>query len=343
MAEVPGSYFGALTLRPGQRSLPDDAAASADPYSRLCQTPGLYSPQSLINAPGRPDDFPGDQHGPYLERPDTSDPVIRAKLNSNLQPIYDPSKLPSLKSEAIASLPEDPQVKMKYLATALFPGMTPEEARTRMGMTKEGDIYYIDDSGSAYYAEPQFHPIDSPWQTLRSLPDEVFSAFGPGLPVAGAFAGGLLTAPEGGIAGEALGAGGGEHARQVLSNWLAGDDKTTDQMLEKDAQVALEQFYGSGATRLLGPLGKRAGLFSVPIVDSIAPRLAPYVQPGFKKATDLVGNAAGAWATDQALDQAQSPGSPVKWGDLPKDLGNDLLSDIPSWLYDLWHHPRAPR
>lgn len=329
-------------------------SSSPDPYEALCETFPNASPGAVISGKLPPgyylgnDYYMGANGQPLYARQaltpaDTNNPVLRTQLDGNVQPIFDAGKLASMGDEAVASLPEDPQAKMKFLAKALFPGMSPAAALTRMGMTREGDIYYIEDSGKAYYAEPRFDPISSPWQTFRALPNEAASAFGPSLPVIGATAGALLTAPEGGIGGGMLGAAGGEQARQSLANWLAGDDISGDQMFENDARAGLNQLFSEFGGRMLSPLGNRLGQLGAPTLSRFAPAIAPYLPSVAEKGTEAAGSAVGGWGLDQALYEAQHPGSPLQWDDLPGDFGDELLQDIPSWFLEMRHHSRRNR
>jgi hypothetical protein len=190
-----------------------------------------------------------------------------AASTAPMSPIDDPSKLPNLGAQAIGSLPTDPQAKADYLASKLFPNLSRDQALSRLGY-QGGRLYYVDDSGNAYFAEPQAFPAQldpnggvtltgSIAKGLRELPNYIASKIGPSLPTIGGMARGLLT-PEaaGGVPGAAAGGAIGQLARQGLAQTFTDQKSPGLYQSALDAGgAALEQ----GGGQLLGRLATFAG------------------------------------------------------------------------------------
>lgn len=168
-------------------------------------------------------------------------------------PIDDPTRLPKIGSQIVASLPKDPALKATVLAKAIFPDLPEGDALKRMGFDGSR-FYFISHDGNAYYAEPKFAPIDDPVGTLKTLPDNIAANVGPALPAAGGMiAGALTTDVGGGIPGAAAGGAGGDALRQSLAALLAAEEMNwTDRakgVAAASGEQAVNQILGLGLAK----------------------------------------------------------------------------------------------
>lgn len=199
----------------------------------------------------------GDGTGKYTFTPDVLTNPGDAGLpgtvaaNLNVPPVDDPSKLPYSMQQIAASLPTDPDAKIRYLAKAIFPDRSPADALASMGW-KNGRIYYVTPDNKAFYAEPSFDPISSPLRTLRAAPSLLAANIGPGISTAGGIAGGMAT-PEilGGVPGAMAGGAAGDAIRQAAAAAVTGEQKSPVQRIMQAGGAGLEQGIGQVGGHLL--------------------------------------------------------------------------------------------
>jgi hypothetical protein len=141
--------------------------------------------------------------------------------------------------------------KARYLAQRIFPKLTPNDALSRMSWDDNGRLFYIDDKGDEYYAEPAPFPFKldpgggitqtgSATTFLRELPSYAASKAGPSMSTITAAGGAVLTPEFGGLPGAAAGAMAGDAARQGLAAWLTGETRPLDERMRENLGEGLE-------------------------------------------------------------------------------------------------------
>lgn len=135
-------------------------------------------------------------------------------------------RVPGIATQAIGSLPTDPEQRRRVIAGQLFPGMKPEEAQSRMFYGVNGRLAAVGSDGKAFYVDPEpYAPdVNQPSSLMPSnLLARVGSAAGPALPAVAGVAGGVVTAPSSLIVGPltaGVGAAAGDVARQGLAAYF---------------------------------------------------------------------------------------------------------------------------
>ena len=165
------------------------------------------------------------------------------QATSNVSPINDPSKMAGIGTQAVASLPTNVKERASYFAKQRFPNDPNGVARYGV---QDGRLFYTGEDGQMYYEEPKLSA--SPTELVKYAA----SGAGPSLPIAGSIAGGVATAPAGGIPGAGLGAAAGDEMRQLMAMALAGQkDFSPMQSVKEGAMGAGGQAIGIGAGKAL--------------------------------------------------------------------------------------------
>lgn len=168
--------------------------------------------------------------------------------------------LPGPGTQAIASMPTDPEQRRRVVAAQLFPGMPPLAAQSRVFQGDNGRLAAVGMDGNAFYVDPETPSVSrlSGFAPGNLLANAAGMA-GPAMPVAGGIAGGLVAAPTSLVAGPVtagIGAAAGDVARQSLANWYdpkPGFQYSPTQTASEAAGGALGQLGGAAFVRSLAP------------------------------------------------------------------------------------------
>jgi hypothetical protein len=196
-------------------------------------------------------------------------------------PTYDPvgqstgtpiseGNLPGIGTQAIGSLPTDPEQRRRVIAAQLFPDMTPTEAQSRVFEGADKRLAAVGGDGKAFYVDPQ-----SPWPSydgpsiIRIPPGSlspsnmvanVGKMAGPAFPSAGGIAGGMIAGPTSMVMGPAAAAAGaaiGDFGRQGLAKRFDPQPELTPynpvQTAEEAGSAAAGQLVGATALRHFAP------------------------------------------------------------------------------------------
>lgn len=192
----------------------------------------------------------------------TNDPVGQ----STGQPIQE-GNVPGFTTQAIASLPTDPNQKVRVVAAQLFPDLEPKDAQSRIFFGPNGRMAAVGLDGKPFYIEPApsgtATGLDtfSPASIASTLPTSdigarIGSGVGPALPAVGGAVGGSIAGPGSvvvGPGGAMIGAGVGDFLRQEGA-WHF--DPTPSKTPYNVGQTALEA-AGAGAGQLVGATALR--------------------------------------------------------------------------------------
>lgn len=199
---------------------------------------------------------PGEQ---YMEAaPDT--PMTRWMQTGSPPSTTRPA---SVVTQAAAGMAQDPEQRMRIVASRLFPNLPLTEAMARITTDDRGRLIAVDDQARAFYVDPPalFSP-QPPYLRIEgmapgNLARNVAGAAGSSLPVIGAAAGGLAGAPGSMVTapiGAAIGGGVGDAIRQTAARALdPKPDKTPYDIGQTAEEMAL-----SGAGQAAGGLLARA-------------------------------------------------------------------------------------
>jgi hypothetical protein len=181
-------------------------------------------------------------------------------------------QVPGVATQAIGSLPTDPEQKRRVVAGQLFPGMDPAEAQSRMFYGPNGRLAAVGKDGAPFYVDPEPYAPDIN-QPSSLIPGDVAAhvagMVGPALPAATGVAAATVTGPTSLVAGPIAAAGGaavGDVARQSLANYFdpqAGFKYNPAQTLGEAGGAAVGQFVGAGLLRGISP--NRLGASSLDI------------------------------------------------------------------------------
>jgi hypothetical protein len=188
--------------------------------------------------------------------------------------------VPGITTQAIVSLPTDPDQKRRILGAQLFPGLDPKDAQARIFPGVNGRMAAVGLDGKPFYVEPAPSGTDTganPYSSASiastlppaaEIPARVGASAGPALPAGGGIAGGSIAGPTSvffGPVGAAVGAGAGDYLRQKLATHF---DPTPDKTPYNYGQTATEA-VGAGTGQWLGATALR---FFAP--NALASRLA---------------------------------------------------------------------
>jgi len=237
-------------------------------YTDALKNGGLTAPEAPYDTPGR-----------YVSR-------IRSVP---VQPQGDPNKLnimsnvdraASAADLAKASMADDPQRIVQYLASKRFPRMPIEDAVARYGLDQHGRVFYQADDGNLYYEAPQ--DIFGSGNPLEAMGKSMAANAGPLIPAAAGMGVGIATAPllVAGPAGAAtsitatgMAAAAGEGFRQALGNKFLGDPIDAGPVYQEFGQNAFGQTLGLGAGKFM--------------TRNTARDIARYDRPATEKLTDI--------------------------------------------------------
>lgn len=178
-------------------------------------------------------------------------------------------RVPGFATQAIASLPTDPDQKVRVVAGQLFPGLAPKDAQSRIFFGPNGRMAAVGMDGKPFYVEPApggtaTDPY-SPSSIASTLPTTNIGAragsqVGPALPAVGGVGGGAIAGPTSPVVGPVLAAGGaaaGDALRQYLARSYDPDPSSTPynfgQTASEAAGAGVGQFAGVGALRFFAP------------------------------------------------------------------------------------------
>src|SRR4029077_195394 len=165
---------------------------------------------------------------------------------------------PGFATQAIASLPTDPNQKVRVVAKQLFPGLPPNEAQSRIFFGTNGRMAAVGLDGKPFYVESEPYRPDVMAPTIGGMvrsfvpsSGHIAGAAGPSLPAVGGATGGVIAGPTSvfyGPVGAALGAAAGDAARQYAARYF---DPQPDKTPYNYGQTASEA-VGAGAGQLAG-------------------------------------------------------------------------------------------
>jgi hypothetical protein len=172
------------------------------------------------------------------------------------------NQVPGLTTQAIGSLPTDPEQRRRVIAGQLFPDMEPAEAQSRIFYGVNGRLAAVGKDGVPFYVEPEpYAPdINDPTSLVpRDNMATLGTLAGPALPAIGGVAGGAIAGPASLIAGPVVagvGAGAGDVARQALAAHFdpqPGFHYNPAQTATEVAGAVTGQAAGAGLLRLIAP------------------------------------------------------------------------------------------
>jgi hypothetical protein len=161
-------------------------------------------------------------------------------------------QVPGIVTQAISSLPTDPEQRRRVIAGQLFPEMKPEEAQSRIFYGVNGRLAAVAPDGHPYYVEPEaLNPsVPSTFAPSNLIP-AIGGMAGPALPAAGGVAGGMVAGPGSLVVGPVLAAGGaaaGDVARQEAARYFDPQPEKSSYNVPQTALAAA----GAGAGQLAG-------------------------------------------------------------------------------------------
>lgn len=188
--------------------------------------------------------------GPTVDfgQDDPSTGVVPQGLSSK-QITANPKTL-GMSEGALAGFASDPQEMINIAARSIFPNEPLAQAAKRFGRTREGNIFYRDDSG-------ELVPVE-----LSTL-GNIAQGLGKSIPVGAGAAAGIVTAPmaatgvglAGTMAATGAAAASGEAIRQKLGDYLLGERSTNAidpaSVVMEGATSALGQGVGVGVGKVL--------------------------------------------------------------------------------------------
>jgi len=200
--------FGVTPAAPPPAPPADDktAAPAAPDFHpnnfNVTTTAAPGAPGSIDPITGRPFQFAGNVP--------SNDPVGQ----STGQPIQE-GREPGFGTQAIGSLPTDPEQRRRVIAAQLFPKLDPKEAQARVFYGPTGQLAAVGEDNQPYYVDPRFS-VMRPGSWLPTAGSMV----GPALPAIGGAAAGAAAGPASLVVGPVAagaGAAAGDVARQQLA------------------------------------------------------------------------------------------------------------------------------
>lgn len=236
---------------------------------------------------------------PVVAAPWANDPVVNRMPSQSIGPIPegDPvgqstgqpiqeGRVPGFVTQAIGSLPTDPEQKRRILASQLFPDLDPKAAQARIFPGVGGRLAAVGQDGKAFYIEPApsnvatdpYSPASIAGTLPRTdLPARAGSLAGPALPAVGGVGGGAIAGPTSVIAGPlaaAAGAAAGDILRQQGARYFDPMPGVTPYNYGQTAGEAvgsgIGQLFGAGLLRTFAPnrLGIRIGDLAPDVMQS---------------------------------------------------------------------------
>lgn len=178
--------------------------------------------------------------------------------------------LPGFGTQAIASLPTDPEQRRRVVAAQLFPDLKPLDAQSRVFFGADKRLAAIGPDGNAFYVDPQSiglsfggaAPIEVRPGSLSpgNLVATVGGMAGPALPAVGGIAAGMAVAPTSLVIGPlaaGTGAAAGDFGRQMLARQFDPQPQLTPynpvQTAEEAGSAAAGQLAGAAILRGVAP------------------------------------------------------------------------------------------
>ncbi len=169
-------------------------------------------------------------------------------------------RAPGIGTQAIGSLPTDPEQRRRVIAGQLFPDLPPQQAQARVFYGTDGRLAAVDPKGQPYYVDPEPLSLSRPSTLMPgNLVPSVAGLAGPALPAVGGVAGSLAAGPGSlvmGPLGAAAGAAVGDVARQGLAaryDPQGGFHYNPVQTAGEAGGAATGQYLGGLGVRIISP------------------------------------------------------------------------------------------
>lgn len=247
------AFWAKLGAKPAAAAEPEAVPAHEDDafWSRL----GAKNPGGAPGKPGEIDPITGQKFAFAGSMP--ANDVVGQSTGQAIRT----NRLPGIGTQAIGSLPTDPEQRRRVIASRLFPEMPPQEAMSRVFFGDGGRLAAVGMDGKPFYVDPEPPSLSQP-STLapRNLLAAGAGLAGDALPMAGGMIGGVVASPTSlllGPAAAAAGAGAGDAARQYLAGRFDPQPSLSPYNLMQTGAVAadagLNQLAGGALVRGISP------------------------------------------------------------------------------------------
>ena len=272
------------------------------------------APAATTPAPSKPASF-----REFLTAPKAPEAPEPPPAMLNGQPVAE-GRPAGMGTQAVASLPTDPEAQRRVFARALYPDLPADQAQARVTRIN-GRLVATDDKGQPYFVEPASPSLSHPSTLLpNNLAPWIASGAGPAIPAAGGLLAGLATGPTSIVAGvpaAAAGAGLGDVGRQLLARQLdPGGANTPIDLWQTGKEAGLAaggQLGGALIGRMMAPnrLGVAAADVNALRGGGLATAQAAYDRARAQGVDLTAGQATGLRSIVGAEDAARNvlPGS----------------------------------
>jgi hypothetical protein len=233
---------------------PPPATTFDDPTKFGMKPPPIGTPGAIDPITGRPYQS--------LRNVPANDPVGQ----STGTPIAEGQE-PGVTTQAIASLPTDPQQKIRIVAKQLFPDLDQKDAESRIFFGTNGRMAAVGQDGKPFYVDPEPYAPDPMAPTIGGMarsfvpsPGNVASGAGPAIPAFTGAGAGMLAGPTSifiGPVAAATGAAAGDFFRQRMARIYDPNPDATPynygQTATEAAGAGIGQAAGASLMRVFAP------------------------------------------------------------------------------------------